>query len=93
MSWKVGEVPLWRNAGYVKETRVEKERKWLKVRGGQGTESQAVQEEGSFIWENSVAECLDAAVLRPGTGRSCALCPALRGTLSARSQASTLDQA
>lgn len=46
-----------------KETHVEKERKWLKVRGGQGSESQAVQEGGSFIWENSVAECLEAAVL------------------------------
>ena len=66
--------------GMWKETHVEKERKWLKVRGGQGSESQAVQEGGSFIWENSVEECLEAAVLRPGTGCSCALCPVLRGT-------------
>lgn len=75
-----------------KETRVEKERKWLKE------EVKAVSAKlhrkgevsfGKILWQN-VWKLLR---WRPGTGRSCALCPGLRGTLSAGSQASTLDQA
>lgn len=61
--------PCEETQGMWKETHVEKERKWLKVRGGQGSESQAVQEGGSFIWENSVAECLEALCWRPWAER------------------------
>ena len=42
-------------------------------RGGQGSECQAAQEGGSFIWENSVAECLEAAALEAGDWPQ--LCP------------------
>lgn len=77
-----------------REARVEKERKWLKVRGVQGGQSQAVQEGGKFHLGKFCGR-MSGSCCAGGWELAAAvpLCSELRGTLSAGSRASSLERA